>query len=89
MLDTLVFAFADTVVWLIAARFLQGVGSAFLWIAAYTMVADLAQASGRGQEFGSVDEASYRGGLIGTTIGFSLVLILEQTTNISFGKIWF
>lgn len=89
LLATLVFAFANTVVWLIAARFLQGAGSAFLWIAAYTMVADLAQASGRGQEFGSVDEASYRGGLIGTTIGFSLVLILEQTTNISFGKIWF
>lgn len=89
LLATLVFAFADTVILLIAARFLQGVGTAFLWIAAFTMIADLAKTSGRGHEFGSIDEASYRGGLIGTTIGFCLVLILEQTTNISFEKIWF
>jgi MFS family permease len=53
------------------------------------MVADLAQVTGRGHEFGIVDEASYRGGLIGTTIGLTLILTLEQVTTIPFERLWF
>jgi MFS family permease len=88
VLAIVVFAVADSVVLLTSARFLQGVGSAFLWIAIYTMVADLAKISGRGEEFGSLDEASYRGGLIGTTLGITLVITLEEATQLDFQTIW-
>ena len=40
----LVFALADTVTLLTVARFFQGLGSAFLWIAMFTMQADLSVA---------------------------------------------
>ena len=85
---TVVFAWSDTVLLLTIARFLQGIGSAFLWIATYTMIADLAKVSGRGQEFGSLDEAAYRGGLIGTTIGIGMVVSLDEATNLDFQTIW-
>jgi MFS family permease len=88
LLATLVFAVADTVFLLTSARFLQGIGAAFLWIAAFTMVADLAQKSGRGHDFGSIDEASYRGGIIGTTIGLAVVFFLKGATDWEFQKIW-
>jgi MFS family permease len=58
LLAILVFALSDTVVLLTVARYLQGIGSAFLWIAALTMIADLAKITGRGEEFGSLDEAA-------------------------------
>ena len=86
---TIVFSFAGTVVMLTAARFLQGIGSAFLWIATFTMIADLAEKSGRGQNFGSIDEASYRGGIIGTTLGLTFVFTMEGTTDWTFENIWF
>ena len=74
---------------LTVARFLQGIGSAFLWIATFTMIADLANKSGRGHNFGSIDEASYRGGIIGTTLGLTFVFTLQGATDWSFQKIWF
>ena len=74
---------------LTAARFLQGIGSAFLWIATFTMIADLADKSGRGQNFGSIDEASYRGGIIGTTVGLTFVFAMQGATDWTFEKIWF
>ena len=89
LVATLVFSLANTVLLLTLARFLQGIGSAFLWIATFTMIADLAKASGRGHEFGSIDEANYRGGVIGTTIGLMGVYLLQEFTDLSFEKIWF
>jgi len=86
---TIVFSFSSTVMMLTAARFLQGIGSAFLWIATFTMIADLAEKTGRGHNFGSIDEASYRGGIIGTTIGLTFVFALQGATNWTFEKIWF
>ena len=74
---------------LTAARFLQGIGSAFLWIATFTMIADLADKSGRGQNFGSIDESSYRGGIIGTTVGLIFVFAVQGITDWTFEKIWF
>ena len=86
---TVVFSFASTVTMLTVARFLQGIGSAFLWIATFTMIADLAKKSGRGHNFGSIDEASYRGGIIGTTLGLTFVFTMQSATDWSFQKIWF
>jgi MFS family permease len=69
----LVFAFADTVLLLTAARFIQGLGTAFLWLTAFTIVADIARETGRGHDFGFVDEAANRGAIVGTTTGFLLI----------------
>jgi len=89
LLATVVFSFSSTVMMLTVARFLQGIGSAFLWIATFTMIADLAKKSDRGHDFGSIDEASYRGGIIGTTLGLTFVFTLQSATDWSFQKIWF
>lgn len=88
-LAVLVFALADTVILLTAARFLQGIGSAFLWIAIFTMIADLSPKDARGFEFGSLDEASYRGSIIGTTLGLSVFFVLERMTGFEIQQIWF
>ena len=83
-----VFCAADTVRLLTVGRFIQGIGQAFLWISAYTMVADLAKETGRGRDFGSIDEAVNRGALVGTTIGFGGVFALE-CLGLGWEQIWF
>ncbi len=88
-LSTLLFSLADSVFLLTAARLTQGLGSAFLWISLYTMLADLSGSSSRGQAFGTLDEASYRGGIIGTTLGLSAIFTLQAALGISFQQIWF
>jgi MFS transporter, DHA1 family, multidrug resistance protein len=89
LLATIVFSLSGSVLILTLGRFLQGIGSAFLWIAAFTMIADLSGNSERGFEFGSIDEASYRGGIIGTSLGLGLVFVLEQITQLDFQRIWY
>jgi MFS family permease len=69
----IVFSLADTVLLLTVARFIQGLGTAFLWLTAFTIVADIARETGRGQNFGIVDEAANRGAIIGTVSGFLLI----------------
>ncbi|NIS82843.1 MAG: MFS transporter [Anaerolineales bacterium] len=82
------FLIADSVVMLTVARFVQGIGAAFLWITAYTIIADLAHETGRGREFGTIDEALNRGAILGTFIGF---VIMFSMSNAGFGwrPIWF
>ncbi len=80
------FSFSSTVVLLTVARFVQGLGTAFLWLTAYTIVADKAKETGRGHDFGLIDEAANRGAIIGTVIGFTAILNLS---NIEWKNIWF
>ncbi len=68
-LAMVIFAFANTTLLLTLARFIQGIGQAFLWLAIFTMIADISLLTGRGHDFGFIDEAVNRGGLIGTTLG--------------------
>jgi MFS family permease len=84
----LAFAFATSVWMLTAARFVQGLGSAFLWLTAYTMVADLSDAGGRGLGFGLIDEATNRGAIIGTTIGFTVIITLQRAGEQDWRKTW-
>jgi DHA1 family multidrug resistance protein-like MFS transporter len=85
---TVLFCAADTVRLLTVARFVQGMGQAFLWITAYAVVADVARRTGRGQDFGSIDEAINRGALIGTTAGFTVIFALEGL-DLGWRQIWF
>jgi MFS family permease len=87
LISVIVFAFANSVFLLTAARFIQGLGAAFLWISALTVVADIAQVSGRGQEFGSINEAANRGGIIGTTGGFIAIMVMANM-DLSWDTIW-
>ncbi len=84
----LAFGTAASVWTLTVARFLQGIGSAFLWLTAYTMVADLAAFGGRGLSFGLIDEATNRGAIIGTTLGFTLILALERAREMDWQRVW-
>ncbi|MEW5719770.1 MAG: MFS transporter [Chloroflexota bacterium] len=72
----IVFCLSNTVALLTTARFIQGLGQAFLWLAAITIVADVASATGRGRDFGHIDESVNRGALIGTTLGFTAIFTL-------------
>jgi DHA1 family multidrug resistance protein-like MFS transporter len=88
-LAVLVFALADTVTLLTLGRVLQGLGSAFLWIAIFTMLADLSGAATRGFQFGSQDEASYRGAIIGTTLGLAGLFLAQGYLGLDFKEYWF
>jgi MFS family permease len=67
-----VFGLAHNVSELYLARFVQGIGSAFLWIPAYTIVTELTTRDW-GRSVGSVDMATARGGFFGTFLGFGLI----------------
>jgi len=82
------FCLADTVWLLTVARFIQGLGQAFLWLSAYAIVADLAAETGRGHDFGVIDEATNRGAIIGTTAGFFAIFALESA-DLGWRQIWF
>jgi MFS family permease len=84
-----VFCLARTVSALTVARFVQGLGIAFLWLSACTVVADAAAAIGRGRDFGSIDEAASRGVLIGTTVGFSAIFALQGFFDLGWEAVWF
>lgn len=83
----IVFSFSQSVVLLTMARFIQGLGTAFLWLSATTIVADLASDRKRGQEFGSIDEAANRGGIIGTALGFTAIGVLSGI-GLGWGQLW-
>jgi len=84
----IVFCLADTVRLLTVGRLVQGLGQAFLWISAYTIVADLARHSGRGVDFGRISEAVNRGALIGTSLGFGALFFMSDL-DLDWRTMWF
>lgn len=74
------FAFIDKVWGIVVARILQGVSSSFVWLSAYTIVADLASEGRRGRAFGGVTQASSQGSILGALLGFIVL-----TTNLNLG----
>lgn len=83
-----IFAVANQVWVLTLARFVQGLGQAFLWLSALTVVADLAAATGRGLSFGSIDEATNRGAILGTAIGLAALFAYQNPATGGIGSIW-
>ncbi|HUX75755.1 MAG TPA: MFS transporter [Anaerolineae bacterium] len=68
------FAFSSRVWVIVLARALQGTASAFLWLAARAITADVAGDDQRGRSFGSVDQSSSQGAILGTFIGFGVLM---------------
>ncbi len=76
-LSNLVFALASGVGGLYVAQVGQGVGSSLTWLAALSVVSDLAPVDGRGREYGRIEEVGFRGTLVGSLVGFALLRLLQ------------
>jgi DHA1 family multidrug resistance protein-like MFS transporter len=71
------FAFSEQVWAIVLARTIQGVAAAFLWLAANAITADVAGVDDRGRAFGSVAQSNMQGALLGTFIGFGVLVSLS------------
>ena len=69
VVSSLAFAFADSIVMLDAARFLQGIGGAASWAGAMAWVASAAPRDRRGEMIGTTMGAAVAGALAGPAIG--------------------
>ncbi len=77
---TIMLCLAHSVLMLTLARFVQGIGQAFFWLAAYALVADVAREDRRGRGFGAMDEAMSRGALFGAVPGLAAILAMQFTS---------
>ena len=66
---SVIFGYADTIVALDLARFLQGVGGAFAWTAALAWLIAVAPSEKRGQLIGTVFAVAIAGALLGPVLG--------------------
>ena len=80
-------AMAGSVALLAVARVVQGLGQAFFWLSAYTIVADVAHEWDRARGFGAIDEASSRGSLVGALPGVALIAV-TQATGLPWAAVW-
>jgi MFS family permease len=71
-LTMVAFAYSDRVLGMIVARMLQGVSSAFAWLSASAIIADITGADNRARYFGRMQQASSRGSILGAFIAYYL-----------------
>ncbi len=85
-----IFGLSTGIMGLFLAQLAQGLGSGLIFVAALTIVSDLASADSRGREYGRVEEMSIRGVLIGTLSGFLLFRFLSQDAfgGLSIDALW-
>lgn len=67
------FAIADTVMWMYAARLVQGCGAALLLITVDTLTTDLTDDHERSSAMGRNLEVQTRSSIVGATVGFTLI----------------
>jgi len=67
--STLLFAYADSLAWLFAARLVQGAADGVTWVVGFALVADLYGPSERGKVMGLVMAGSNAGFMIGPSLG--------------------
>ncbi len=72
-LTWIAFAFIDQAWSIIAARAVQGIASAFLWLALNAVVADVASQDSRARAFGSITQSSSQGSIIGASIAMTII----------------
>jgi MFS family permease len=75
---SLVFAFANSIVLLDSARFVQGVGGAFMWAAGMAWLVSAAPAERRGEMIGSALGAAIVGVLFGPVLGGAATVIGDE-----------
>jgi multidrug resistance protein len=66
---SLIFAFADTLPWLFAARLVQGAADAVTWVVGFALIADLYPPNERGRVTGTVMMGTSFAIMVGPTIG--------------------
>src|SRR5258705_3155184 len=66
---SLLFAFADSLPWLFAARLVQGAADAVTWVVGFALIADLYESNERGRVTGIVMMGTSFAIMIGPTIG--------------------
>ena len=66
---TLLFAFADSLPWLFAARLVQGAADAVTWVVGFALIADLYEPNERGRVTGIVMMGTSAAVMIGPTFG--------------------
>jgi MFS transporter, DHA1 family, multidrug resistance protein len=80
--SNVIFGLSSGMTGLFLAQIAQGVGSGLLFVAALTIVSDLASSGARGREFGGIEEMSFRGILLGALTGFLLLYFLDGRGSI-------
>mgnify|MGYP005811799215 CR=1 FL=1 len=75
------FAFSQSLNALYAARIVQGTGSAFLWAAVNTIVADLVPVRERGKALGQLSQTTTRGGIVGIFAAAVPMFLFPQDTG--------
>ena len=71
-LTMVAFAYSDQIWGMVVARMLQGIASAFAWLSASAIIADLTGPETRARSFGRLAQASSRGSILGAFITFIL-----------------
>lgn len=69
----LLFSYSTNIQLLYISRFIQAIGSSFMWVSAYSIAIDIADNEKRGNLIGQVDGASSKGALYGAIIGFVIL----------------
>ena len=66
---SVLFAFADSLPWLFAARLVQGAADAVTWVVGFALIADLYRPEERGRVMGLVMSGTNFGFMVGPTLG--------------------
>ena len=72
-LSMLLFSFSTSISLIYMSRFIQAIGSSFMWVSTYSIIIDLSSSENRGSSLGHIDGSSNKGALYGAVIGFVIL----------------